>query len=88
MQRPMNPDAGEQQMAQLADVGFGRRSVDGAQAQALYHSAPDRQAAEQRVGEQRTTPRRRVLLSGLIVSSDSAACFAAACTTFPMAALA
>jgi hypothetical protein len=70
MQRPMISDAAEEKDAQFMEVSFGRRAADGAQAQPFLEEAEDRRSADRGAGDQRRAPRRRVLLSALVIRPD------------------
>lgn len=75
MQRPMISDAAEEQAAQFCEVSFGRRVADADQVQPFSSPVEDRRAEVRGGGDQRTSPRRRVLLSALVVKPDFSGMF-------------
>lgn len=75
MQRPMISDAAEEQTAQLGEAGFGRRAPEAGQAESFPPAVEDRRAEARGGGDQRASPRRRVLLSALVVKLDFSGMF-------------
>ncbi|HEX4181689.1 MAG TPA: PilZ domain-containing protein [Caulobacteraceae bacterium] len=56
--------------ARYADVSFGERMLDGAAVRQPFRIIADRRAADRGCGDQRRSPRRRVLLGALVIRSD------------------
>jgi len=75
MQRPMISDSTEEQTAQFCEVSFGRRAADASQTQPFAPPVEDRRAEGRGGGDQRASPRRRVLLSALVVKPDFSGLF-------------
>lgn len=68
MQRTVVPEADERP-ARYVNVSFGDGAARGVDVQP-FQPAPDRRARDRGDGDQRASPRRRVLLSALVVKSD------------------
>lgn len=68
MQRSLVPQDSEKP-ARFFEVSFGDRVLSGAEAQP-FGSVEDRRSQDRGVADQRRSPRRRVLLSALVVKSD------------------
>ncbi len=70
MQRPMISDAVKEQAAQFCEVSFGRRAAEAGQTPPFSPVVEDRRAENRGGGDQRASPRRRVLLSALVIKPD------------------
>jgi hypothetical protein len=68
MQRTMVPP-GEERPARYINVSFGDGAMRGADA-SPFQPVADRRAVDRGSSDQRASPRRRVLLSALVVKSD------------------
>jgi hypothetical protein len=74
MQRSVISEPSEEQAARFCEVAFGRRVTVAGQIQPFAPAVEDRRA-ENRGGDQRVSPRRRVLLSALVVKPDFSGLF-------------
>jgi hypothetical protein len=74
MQRAMISDAAEDKTARYVEVSFGP-GPDGAPATQPFRAIEDRRSVDRGTADQRVTPRRRVLLSALVVKSDFSGLF-------------
>jgi hypothetical protein len=75
MQRPLISEAAEEQAPQICEVSFGRRGTDACPTQPFTPEVVDRRAADRGGVDQRASPRRRVLLSALVVKPDFSGMF-------------
>jgi hypothetical protein len=69
MQRPMFSEDAEEKTSRFLDVSFGRRDAGGAPTQP-FAEVEDRRSTDRGTADQRASPRRRVLLSALVVQPD------------------
>jgi hypothetical protein len=61
--------------ARYADVSFGERTLGGASARQPFGVTQDRRSVDRGTGDQRRSPRRRVLLGALVVKTDLSGMF-------------
>jgi len=75
MQRSVISETSEEQAARYCEVAFGRRVAAVGQAQPFAPPIEDRRAEGRGRGDQRVSPRRRVLLGALVVKPDFSGMF-------------
>ena len=74
MQRATISEAAEEKTARYVEVSFGA-GADGSPPTQPFRAVEDRRSADRGTADQRATPRRRVLLSALVIKPDFSGLF-------------